>query len=292
MRFITATVLALCSILITACNSPASSSAEAIPDSPEQIAGRPDSLVTLPHRGNSDSEQLKDAEPASDAHANDETHAEDQAAKTAGPLGHSGRGHSPSHGSHHAPSHDTQQKKPHGNHSSKTHGNGKSKPPGNHIAIGEKVPDFEVAIAGKNVKLSELQKDSKAAADGTVVLTFWCSFCHSCRHVEKELDKLASKFQGRAAVIALDASAGETMEDVEQAAKKQGLTLPIALDASGKSADIFGTRVTTTTVVIDKQGVLRYRGQFRDRNHAFAEDALNAVLADKKVAVSETRQRG
>jgi thiol-disulfide isomerase/thioredoxin len=160
------------------------------------------------------------------------------------------------------------------------------------VAIGEKVPDFEVTIDGKTWKLSELQKNKAMTEDGTLVLTFWCSFCHSCRHVEQSLDVLAKKYKQKVGIIALDASAGETTEGVAEFAKKKGLTLPIALDESGTTADIFGTRVTTTTVVIDKNGVLQYRGQFSDRQHDFAADALQAVLAGKDVPLRETRQKG
>ena len=160
------------------------------------------------------------------------------------------------------------------------------------IAIGDMVPDFEVSIAGKKWKLNELRQNKEITADGTLVLTFWCSFCHSCRHVEQSLDALAQEYQGKVGVIALDASAGETTEGVTEFAKKRELSLPIALDASGASANIFGTRVTTTTVVIDKDGLLRYRGQFSDGQHSFALEALQAVLAGKEVPVQETLQKG
>ncbi len=160
------------------------------------------------------------------------------------------------------------------------------------IAIGEKVPDFEVTIDGKKWKLSELQENAAITEDGTLVLTFWCSFCHSCRHVEHPLDALAKQYQGKVGVIAVDSSAGETTEGIAEFAKEEKLSLPIALDGSGAAADIFGTRVTTTTVVIDKSGVLRYRGQFGDAKKTFAHDALQSVLAGEDVAVEETRQKG
>jgi len=167
-----------------------------------------------------------------------------------------------------------------------------SRDDGKRIAIGDMVPDFEVSIAGRKWKLSELRQNKEITADGTLVLTFWCSFCHSCRHVEKSLDALAQEYRGKVGVIALDASAGETTEGVAEFARARELSLPIALDASGTSADVFGTRVTTTTVVIDKDGLLRYRGQFGDGRHSFALDALQAVLAGKDVPVHETRQKG
>jgi len=124
------------------------------------------------------------------------------------------------------------------------------------------------------------------------VLSFWCSTCSSCRRVERDLDKLAKDYAGRAAVIALDANAGETAERVADFARKKGLALPIVLDAAGRTADLFGTEVTTTTAVIDARGVLRYYGRFRDGERAYAEDALKAVLAGKEVAVKSTRPDG
>jgi thiol-disulfide isomerase/thioredoxin len=183
---------------------------------------------------------------------------------------------------------------------SRHHGHGSHKHPvehhagleSTHIAIGDKVPDFEFSIDGEKLTLSDLQKNTSITEDGTLVLTFWCSFCHSCRHVEHGLDTLAKQYQGQVGIIAVDSSAGETTEGVAEFAKQRELTLPIALDATGAAANIFGVRVTTTTVVIDKSGVLRYRGQFGDEDHAFAHEALRAVLAGEDVPVLETRQKG
>jgi thiol-disulfide isomerase/thioredoxin len=156
------------------------------------------------------------------------------------------------------------------------------------VTVGANVPDFSVrALDGKTVKLSELQKDQKRTKKGVVVLSFWCSTCHSCRRVEHHLDKLAKDYEGQAAVIALDANAGETAERVAAFARKKGLTMPIVLDPSGRTADVFGAEVTTTTVVIDGKGVLRYCGRFGQ-----CEEALKAVLAGKEVAVKTTPHDG
>ena len=70
------------------------------------------------------------------------------------------------------------------------------------VQIGDQVPDFEVTLNGKQWKLSALRKESKLTGDGTIVLTFWCSVCHSCRDIERALDTLAKKYQGKAGVFA------------------------------------------------------------------------------------------
>ena len=162
------------------------------------------------------------------------------------------------------------------------------------VAIGAKVPDFALKdLNGRPVKLSELQKDVKRTRKGIMVLSFWCSTCGSCRRVEHHLDKLAKDYHGQALVLALDANAGETPDTVRAFAKKNGLTLPIFLNPDGRAADIFGTEVTTTTVVIDGAGILRYCGRFREGDeHAYAEDALKALLAGKEVAVKTTPHDG
>jgi thiol-disulfide isomerase/thioredoxin len=162
------------------------------------------------------------------------------------------------------------------------------------VTVGAKVPDFALrSLDGKAVKLSELQKDAKRTNKGVVVFCFWCSTCSSCRRVEQPLDQLAKDYQGQALVVALDANAGETPENVRAFVKNKGLGLPIVLDPDGRTADLFGTAVTTTTVVIDGDGVLRYCGRFRGGDgHAYAEDALKAVLAGKEVAVKTTPHDG
>jgi thiol-disulfide isomerase/thioredoxin len=155
------------------------------------------------------------------------------------------------------------------------------------INIGDGVPDFDVTINGNQWKLSELRKDEELTRDGTLVFTFWCSFCYSCRLVESELDDLAKQYHRQIGVLALDASADETTEKVRAFAVERGLTLPIAISQDGTAADVFGVSKTTTTIIVDSQGVLRYRGQFSG-----AKDALHAVLAGEQVATPETKQIG
>jgi peroxiredoxin len=158
------------------------------------------------------------------------------------------------------------------------------------LAVGDPVPDFTVRdLQGKTHRLSDLRKQTKS---GIVSLTFWCTFCHSCRPVEARLDRFARDHQGQAVVAAIDASAGETVAGVAAFARKKGLSLPILMDAPGKAADLFGVKLTTTTVVIDGQGILRYRGQFVDGDQMLAGDALKAVLAGEPIARKETQQRG
>ena len=157
-------------------------------------------------------------------------------------------------------------------------------------SIGDKVQDFVVAdVAGKSWKLSDLQKRTDS---GVVSLTFWCTFCHSCRMMDARFQKMAADFKDKAAVVGIDASAADTSKKVEDFTRERKFSVPIFIDADGKAADLFAVRVTITTVVIDKAGVLRYRGQFGAEGSPHAQNALRAVLDGKEVAVKETAPAG
>src|SRR5262245_12460774 len=175
------------------------------------------------------------------------------------------------HGSEEHAKHQQQKHHAHARGEHKLHGNGghedREPPPQGSVKVGDKVPDFSVrTLDGQSVQLSDLRKDVRRSESGVVVLSFWCSTCHSCRDVEHLLAQLAKDYSGRAAVIALDANSDETPERVAAFVKKNGLELPVVLDSSGKTADVFGVRRTTTTVIIDGNGVLRYCGQFQQKD--------------------------
>jgi cytochrome c biogenesis protein CcmG/thiol:disulfide interchange protein DsbE len=160
------------------------------------------------------------------------------------------------------------------------------------VGVGERAAALTATdLKGKAQTLAELQRGQRGKKL-PVVLAFWCSFCHSCRHVEKDLDKLAADYRGKANVYALDSSAGETAELVQEAAKKAGLTLPILLDADGKAADLFGATKTTTTVILDREGRVVYVGRFADGEQKFAQQALDAVLAGTAVKTATTTPKG
>ena len=161
------------------------------------------------------------------------------------------------------------------------------------LAIGQATPDFAMkTLTGKTVKLRELASDKKNNSSGITVLTFWCSFCGSCRRVEYPLSRLATKYRGKVAIMAVDSSVGESGSDVAAFLKEKKLTMPVMMDTTGRVADLFGAKMTTTTVIIDAQGKLRYFGQFKQGQTNLVEDAIQAVLAGNKPPHNKTAERG
>lgn len=158
------------------------------------------------------------------------------------------------------------------------------------LAMGDKVPDFTVTdVSGKAWKLSDLQNRT---GSGVVSLTFWCTFCHSCRMMDGRFQKAAVEFEDKAGVLGVDASAADSANKVEDFVREKKFSVPVFLDTDGKAADLFGIRLTTTTVVIDKASVLRYRGQFGSEDSPHVQNALRAVLEGREVTFKETPPAG
>lgn len=109
--------------------------------------------------------------------------------------------------------------------------------------------------------------------------------------MEGRLEKLHQAYKESAAVFAIDANAGgETPVQVAAFLKQKGLSFPVVMDGAGQVANLFGVGATTTTLVIDKDGTLRYRGKFDElkARAAYTEDALKAIVAGKPVPIKQT----
>ncbi|MEC9097458.1 MAG: TlpA disulfide reductase family protein [Planctomycetota bacterium] len=159
--------------------------------------------------------------------------------------------------------------------------------------LGDTIPNFKIrTLQGRKTSLQAIQADEKNNSSGITVLTFWCSFCGSCRRVDKPLSDLSQKYKGKVAIFALDSSAGEEARTISNVLKEKKLEMPVLIDAKGDLADLFGVKMTTTTIVIDANNVIRYWGQFQQGDSALATEAIEAVLAGKKPPQDHTQERG
>ena len=159
--------------------------------------------------------------------------------------------------------------------------------------LGDTIPNFKIrTLQGRKTSLQAIQADEKNNSSGITVLTFWCSFCGSCRRGDKPLSDLSKKYKGKVAIFALDSSAGEEARTISNVLKEKKLEMPVLIDAKGDLADLFGVKMTTTTIVIDANNVIRYWGQFQQGDSALAKEAIEAVLAGKQPPQAHTQERG
>ena len=168
------------------------------------------------------------------------------------------------------------------------------------VAIGAKAPAFSLvsAVDGKQVALDP------AAAEVSVVV-FTCNQCPYAKAFEPRIIEIANQYAKRGvkfyAINPNDETkfdGVETLANMKVRAVEKSFPFPYLKDADSSIARAYGARVTPHVFVVDKGGVVRYRGYIDDtakaeeRQVTGLTDALDAMLAGKAVTNAVTREFG
>lgn len=162
-------------------------------------------------------------------------------------------------------------------------------------AIDKPFRDFELRdIAsedGAMFKLSAL-KGKKA-----VVAVFMANRCGTTWTYEEKIGKLLNDYKDKEVqIVAIHSNYQEPDSEIVGQMEQRNLAMPVLDDKKTQAlADYTETFSTPTFLIIDKEGILRYKGAFDrygDDAHPYLRPALDSVLAGKKVATPTTRPFG
>jgi len=170
-------------------------------------------------------------------------------------------------------------------------------------AIGKPVKDFKA----KDLMSAEAKEYSLAEYKGkkAVVLVWISEKCDITWRYEKRTGDLMKEFGKDAQFFAVSSSDNDTPVSIKKYCESKNYGMPVLDDVKSAMAAYFGATNTPTYMVIDKEGVLRYRGACDDLQAGkdFASDeskaqeryvhsALKAILEGKDVPVTEKRGFG
>ncbi len=105
---------------------------------------------------------------------------------------------------------------------------------------------------------------------GPVVLTFWATWCASCRELEPTLAAAARRYAGRAQFVAVAVSANQSAERVRRHLARSPLPMPVVYDADGEATGAYDVPATSYVVVLDRAGRVVYTGVGGDQDIAAA----------------------
>jgi len=116
---------------------------------------------------------------------------------------------------------------------------------------GVPAPDFaSKSDTGRNVRLSELRGQ-------VVLINFWASWCSPCRQELPLLSKLYTKYRS-AGFTLLGVNVDDNRKDAESMLKRLDLKFPTLFDNSKNVAKLYGVDTMPATLVIDRDGRVRY----------------------------------
>jgi peroxiredoxin len=142
-------------------------------------------------------------------------------------------------------------------------------PQGNQI--GNLAIDFQLKnLEGKTVSLSGLRGKP-------VLLNFWATWCPPCRSEMPYLQQIYNSYSAQGLEL-LEIDVGESASPVKQFLASNNLTLPVLLDTDKKVALAYGTAAIPTSLLIDKNGIIKQRIIGAFNNKAEIEQELSRIF--------------
>jgi hypothetical protein len=160
------------------------------------------------------------------------------------------------------------------------------------MQLNEPAPDFE---------LPDLQRELHTLRQyrgRIVILNFWSAECPHSERIDHHLLGLLPGWEGEVVLLSIAANRNEPIQMLEQTARARRLPT-ILVDAQQVVSDLYEAVTTPHVFVVDREGILRYRGAaddvtFRQRQatHFFLQEAVEALLAGRLPEVTETPAYG
>ena len=119
------------------------------------------------------------------------------------------------------------------------------------VDLQEHAPDFTLkSLEGSNLRLQEYRGQ-------VVLINFWASWCGPCRQEMPLLDRLHHRYEDTGfAVLGINVEGEEA--PAREIVDKTNVTFPILIDESQKVSELYNLQAMPSTVVIDRDGVVRY----------------------------------
>lgn len=131
-----------------------------------------------------------------------------------------------------------------------------------------------------------------------VVLNFWSAECPHSERTDRYLVDMLGKWNGEVELLSIAANRNESIELIEEAARRRHIP-KLLVDSGHVVADLYGAITTPHVFLVDRDGILRYRGAvddvtFRQRQATrfHLQDAIEALFDGRLPALSETPAYG
>ena len=120
------------------------------------------------------------------------------------------------------------------------------------VEAGRSAPEFSLpGYDGSIIRLSDMRGK-------VVLLNFWATWCPPCKAEMPDLDALHREYAQPRNFVVLGMDVEESQADVDRYLSKNPVSFPLALDLDGTvSSDRFRVRAMPTSMIIDRNGVIR-----------------------------------
>lgn len=116
---------------------------------------------------------------------------------------------------------------------------------------GREAPDFALkSAAGENLRLSEYRGN-------VVMLNFWATWCGPCRQEMPLLDEMYGRYR-KVGFTLLGVNIDDDARRAREMAEALDISFPVLFDVDKDVSRRYAIEAMPVTVIIDRQGVVRY----------------------------------
>jgi len=160
------------------------------------------------------------------------------------------------------------------------------------MELNHSAPDFELPdLQGNLHKLSGYR-------DRIVIVNFWSAECPHSERTDRSTMACLVQWGEGIVLLSIAANRSEPIQMLEEASKTRHIP-EVLIDAEQVVADLYEAVATPHVFVIDKEGILRYRGAVDDvrfrqpkATRFYLEEAVEALLDGRHPALGETPAYG
>ena len=160
------------------------------------------------------------------------------------------------------------------------------------MQLNQPAPDFELPdLQGKLHKLSDTR-------GRIVILNFWSAECPHSERTDHSAMACLAKWGDQVVMLPIAANRNESAQMVVEAAKARHLPM-VLMDTELVVANLYEAVTTPHIFVIDRAGILRYRGALDDMRFRqpvvtrfYLEEVLEALLDEREPQLQETLAYG
>lgn len=155
------------------------------------------------------------------------------------------------------------------------------------MQLNQPAPDFELPdLQGHLHKLSDFRSR-------IVIVNFWSAECPHSERTDRSTMACLVQWDEEVELLSIASNRSDSLQMVEEASRARRLP-KVLIDSDQKVADLYEAVATPHAFVVDREGVLRYRGAvddvtFRQRKATrfFLEEAVEALLENRLPEIQE-----